>query len=152
ANEAMGLGRFEEAQRLADEAAKNWPEDVQAQKFLKSAQRQLETAQTAQAAYLRYAQAGALAMTGNRYADAVAAYTEALRLAPLDLEIQRSLRAARVALEQDLRIRLEYDRLIKAGTLALQQRSFPDAVKLFRDARKLIPGDLVATDGLSKAR
>ena len=40
----------------------------------------------------------------------------------------------------------------KAGTLALQQRSYPDAVKLFRDARKLFPDDLVAADGLSKAR
>lgn len=152
ADEAVRLGRLEEAQQLADEAAANWPEDEAARKAAGTAKRLADAAQTSQAAYLRFVQQGVLAMAGSRYAEAVAAYTEALRLAPADLEVQRNLRLARVALERDLRFRTEYERLVRGGTAALARRSFVEAGQAFTQALQLAPDDLVAADGLSKAR
>jgi tetratricopeptide (TPR) repeat protein len=152
ANDASRLGRYDEAQRLLEEATRNWPEDDVAEKALRNATRQMEAAQIAQANYLRYTQQGTLAMTAGRYAEAVAAFAEALRLAPLDLDVQRNLREARAALERDLRVRADYERLYRAGNLALVRRSFPEAIRAFTDALKLVPGDLPASEGLRKAR
>jgi tetratricopeptide (TPR) repeat protein len=150
--EALRLGRMEEAKRLAEEATRNWSEDARAEKLLRQADGGIANMRTAQDAYLRFAQQGALALSMNRFAEAVAAYTEALRLAPLDVEIQRNLRIAQTALEKELRARLEYDRLIRVGNAALQRRSWNEAVRAFGDARKLLLDDPISADGLSRAR
>jgi tetratricopeptide (TPR) repeat protein len=152
ANEAMRLGRLEEAQRLAQQAVDNWPEDTQAEKLLKSITRQVEDARTAQAAYLRYIDHATLAMATRRYADAVRAYTEALRLVPGDLEVMRQLRLARVELDRELRGRVEYEKQLRNANGLLLRRSYNDAIKAFEAALKLLPEDPVALTGLSKAK
>jgi tetratricopeptide (TPR) repeat protein len=152
ANEALRLGRVEEAHRLAQQAADAWPEDPQADRTVKAITRKVDEARTAQAAYLRYIDQGALAMATARYGDAVTAFTEALRLAPGDLEVLRQLRLARVALERDLRVRVDYEKHLRAGNDYLLRRSYAEAIKEFRAALKLVRGDPVARNGLSKAR
>lgn len=151
-DEALRLGRIEEARRLAEEAMKNWPEDTAASKLFRNTDTLVENVRTTQTAFLRYVQQGAIAMTNLRYADAVASYTEALRLVPTDLETQRSLLAARNALEKELRVRVEYDRLLRVGLAALQRRSFAEARRAYEAALKLLPDELTAADGLSKAK
>jgi tetratricopeptide (TPR) repeat protein len=154
ADEAARLGKADEAGRLVEQAAKNWPEDDRAERARKAASRlaAAAAAETPQAAYLRSTQQGTLAMAGGRYAEAVTAYAEALRLAPLDIDVQRNLRVARAALERDLRTRVDYERLYRAGHVALVRQSFGEAARHFSDALKLVPGDLPAAEALAKAR
>ncbi|MFO0880997.1 MAG: hypothetical protein U0840_27050 [Gemmataceae bacterium] len=150
--EAVRGGRLAEAQRLADEALRNWPEDTQTQQVQQRVTKLVEQAQGAQAAYLQLVQQGRLAMTGQRYGEAVNAFTEALRLAPLDLDIQRNLRMARAALERDLRTRGDYERTYRAATLALGRGAYADAMRLFNEALRVVPDDLPAMEGVRRAR
>ena len=152
ADEAVRLIRLEEAKRLADEAVKNWPEDTRAEKALRAADRLLENVKTAQVAYIRYIRAGALATAAGRNADAVVAYTEALRIDPTNAEVMRLLRNANQALARDLKGRAEYDRLMKVGSDALNRKAYADAFRAFRDALKLLPDDALANEGLSRAK
>ena len=152
ADEAVRLARLEEAKRLADEAVKNWPEDTRAEKLLRATDRLIENVKTAQNAYVRYIQTGALATAAGRNADAVVAYTEALRLAPTDTEVMRLLRNANQALARDLKGQAEYDRLMNVGNAALNRKAYADAFRAFRDALKLLPDDALANEGLSRAK
>jgi tetratricopeptide (TPR) repeat protein len=152
ADEAIRLNRLEEGQRLADEAVKNWPEDTRAEKLLRSATQLVENTRAALTAFMRYIQAGAIATAAGRNADAVVAYTEALRLDPTSAEVMRLLRNANQALARDLKGQAEYDRLIKVGATALARKSYTDAGKAFQAALKLVPDDAVANDGLSRAK
>ena len=152
AEEAIRLTRYEEAVRLSKEAVDNWAEDTRAERLFRAADRLLETMRAAQNAYLRFMTQGAQATAAGRNADAVVAYTEALRIAPLDAEVMRLLRNARLALDRDLKGQAEYERLMKVGAAAMNRKSFAEAVKAFRDALKLVPDDALANVELSKAR
>ncbi|MBY0231039.1 MAG: hypothetical protein K2W96_17270, partial [Gemmataceae bacterium] len=149
---ALANLRYDEAVRFAGDAAKAWPEDNAARLLLKEAERQQEAARTAAMAYVRSYNEGTFAMAAGRYGDAVVAFTEALRLNPLNVDIARDLRNARIALERDVRNKAEYERLVRAGTLALSRKMWAEAKKAFGDAIKLLPGDLAAKEGLSRAR
>jgi tetratricopeptide (TPR) repeat protein len=152
ANNAVTAGQLEEAVRLANDAVGLWAEDEAARKALRRAETLLETTRTNQDAYLRFVNTAALAMADRRYTDAVAAYTEALRLNPNSVEIAAQLRNARIAAEALARARVEYERLIRLGNLALSRNVFADAIQAFREAEKLLPGDLAARDGILRAQ
>ncbi len=152
ANIAAGNGQMDEAVRLAQKAVAAWAEDEKAKKALKSAERLVETGRTNQEAYQRYVQAAALAMAAGQYADAVTAYAAALQLNPANAELAIQLRNARIAQENYLRHRVEYERLINVGSQALARNQFADALKAFQDARKLLRFDLAARDGINKAK
>ena len=159
AEDALRLGRYEEAQTRADEAVKNWAEDARAEKLLRKAQQLATNLRANLVAFRRYMDAGALATAALRYADAVVAYTEALRLDPTNAEVMRLLRNANVALAaanravvRNLEAQAEYDRLMKVGSAALKRNAYADASRAYRDALKLVPDDADASAGLSKAR
>lgn len=152
ANLAASNGQLDEAVRLAEKAVAAWAEDEKAKKMLKNAQQMAATARTNQESYLRNIQAGAIAMAAGQYDAAVLAYAEALRLNPTNDEVARQLRNARLALENYQRNRLEYERLVRIGNLALNRNSFAEALKAFQAALRLLPDDLAARDGARQAR
>jgi tetratricopeptide (TPR) repeat protein len=159
AEDSLRLGRYEEAQTRADEAVKNWAEDARAEKLLRRAEQLIANLRANIVAFRRYMETGAVATAALRYADAVNAYTEALRLDPTNAEVMRLLRnanlslvAANQAVVQNLKGQAEYDRLMKVGSAALKRNAYADASKTFRDALKLVPDDADATAGLSKAK
>jgi tetratricopeptide (TPR) repeat protein len=149
---AAGNGQMEEAVRLAQKAVAAWAEDEKAKKALKEAERVVDTGRTNVEAYQRYVQAGELAMATGKYGDAVVAYTEALRLNPTNADLAIALRNARIAQENYVRHRVEYERLIAVGSRALAARQFGEALKAFQAAKKLLPFDLAARDGINKAK
>jgi tetratricopeptide (TPR) repeat protein len=152
AETAARLGRLEEAQRLYAEAAKLLPDEPAAARGLREVERLVENARTAQAAYQRYMEQALLAMEALRYADAVAAYNEALRLVPGDIDAAEGLRRARRRMERETRGRAEFDRAMRAATNALARRQFTEAERFFNDALRVLPDDPRATRGLRDAR
>ncbi|MGL4551054.1 MAG: hypothetical protein ACRC33_07695 [Gemmataceae bacterium] len=152
ANVAATNGQMDEAARLAKRAVEAWSEDERAKKVLRNAERLADTGRTNQEAYLRYVQAGAIAMTAGQFDAAVLAYTEALKLNPTNDEVGRQLRNARLALENYQRGRIEFERLVRVGSQALARSSFVEARNAFTAALRLFPDDLAARDGLSRAR
>jgi tetratricopeptide (TPR) repeat protein len=159
ADAALQLRRFEEAYRGYSEAVKLFPADEPALRGQRLASRALEDIQAVQLAYNRYVTQGSLALQNQRYLDAVAAYSEALRLVPGDLIALQGLRdaqagadlAAQKLLDRQRR-RAELDRLIQVGTRALQRRKFTDAVQAFNDALRLDGDNPQALDGLRQAQ
>jgi tetratricopeptide (TPR) repeat protein len=152
ADTALRLNRYEEAFRLYKAAKELLPEDQAAEKGMRNAQRLLDTIVAAQIAYQRFMAQAATAMTNQRYAEAVSAYAEALRLSPTDLDATNGLSLAKAALEKQVRVQNEYDRLIRLGNTALSRRAYAEAQKAFQDALKLVPDDPTATTRLTEAR
>jgi tetratricopeptide (TPR) repeat protein len=152
ANIAAGNGQQEEAVRLAQKAVTAWAEDEKAKTALKKAERLVETGRTNVEAYQRYVQAGELAIATGKYGDAVTAYAEALRLNPTSADLAIALRSARIAQENYVRHRVEYERLLAVGSKAMVARQFGEALKAFQAARKLLPFDPAARDGINKAK
>jgi tetratricopeptide (TPR) repeat protein len=152
AKAAADLGRLAEAKRLLESARANWAEDDAAEKMLRDVDRLAALATTNQAAYLQAVQAGVLAMAAGRYADAVTAYTQALALNPGDFDSAQALKKAQAALAVQVKAQLDYNRLVAAGALALKQGMATTAIRAFRDALRLVPGDPTASDGLAQAQ
>jgi tetratricopeptide (TPR) repeat protein len=47
---------------------------------------------------------------------------------------------------------VEYERLVRLGTLALGRSAWAEAIRLFGEAERLIPEDLAAREGINRAR
>ncbi len=152
AKAALEEGRFDDAARLAGEAARAWPEDKQAPKLQRQAEEAGETFKTNQVRYLAAIQSAELAMAAGRYADAVIGYNEALKYNALNADIQRALRNAVIARDRDIRNKTEYERQLLIGRRALASGAWADARAAFLAAAKLLPDDLAAKEGLSQAR
>jgi tetratricopeptide (TPR) repeat protein len=153
------LGRFVEAKKLIDQAVDNWAEDSDAEKAQKSVDRLIENTKTALTAYQQLVQAGVLAMTAGRYADAVTSYTQALALRPNDLDTAVALKQAQAALQTEVaaqlaanKAQLAYNNYIMLASTALSRQSYTDSIKAYNSALKLFPGDDTASKGLSQAR
>lgn len=145
-------GQLEDAVSVAGEAVRAWAEDEAAKKTLKQAEDMLATSKKNNAAYVDALNRGTLAMAAGLYADAVRAFTEAQTLNPANIDIGIQLRNARIALDRQLRNRVEYERLVRLGTQALARQAWSEATKQFTAAQRLIPGDLAADEGLLRAR
>jgi tetratricopeptide (TPR) repeat protein len=156
ARNAMALGRFEEAYRLYGDAAKILPEEKEAAKGQADAERAVENIRATQIAYQRYIDSAVLAERAGRWADAVAAYNEALRLMPADTIATLALAKAQERVNREanrlINRKVNYDKYMSAGNTALTSRQYGDAVRYFTEALKAIPDDPQATDALSKAR
>ena len=152
ANNAANNNQADEALRLAQEAARAWAEDQAAQRLVRRLEVLIDGARTAADAYQRAVTAGTLAMADRRFNDAVVAYSEALRLNPSSVEVAAQLRNARIAADTLARSRVEYERLVRLGTLALSRNAWAEAVRLYGEAERLIPEDLAAREGINRAR
>ncbi|MFQ3592595.1 MAG: hypothetical protein SNJ82_05310 [Gemmataceae bacterium] len=152
ANNAANNNQPDEALRLAQEAARAWAEDQAAHRLVRRLETLIDSTRTAADAYQRAVTAGTLAMADRRFADAVAAYSEALRLNPASVEVAAQLRNARIAADNLARARVEYERLVRLGTLALNRNAWAEAINYYGQAEKLIPEDLAAREGINRAR
>jgi predicted Zn finger-like uncharacterized protein len=152
ADAALQARRIDEAGRLYQQAAELFPEDDAAKKGLQQVRAALDLLRDAGAAYNRLMATGAAAMQGRRFADAVTAYTEALRLVPNDPLAAQGLRDAQAGAERLARRRLTLDRQIQAGATALRQKQYAEAIRAFKAALDLDPDNPAALDGLRQAR
>jgi tetratricopeptide (TPR) repeat protein len=152
ARTAQALGRLEEAYRLFSDAAKIMPEDKEAAKGQADAERAVENIRLTRIAYQRYIDQAILAEQAGRWADAVAAYNEALRLIPADAAATLALEKAQRRVNRLVNRTVNYDKYMSAGNKALATRQYGDAVRYFTDALRALPDDPQAAAGLSKAR
>jgi tetratricopeptide (TPR) repeat protein len=152
ADAALQARRLDEAGRLYQQAAELFPEDDGAKNGLRQVRAALDTLRDAGAAYNRLMVTGAAAMRGRRFADAVLAYTEALRLVPGDPLAAQGLRDAQAGANRLARRGLALDRQLQAGAAALKQKQYADAVRAFKAALDLDPDNPAALDGLRQAR
>jgi tetratricopeptide (TPR) repeat protein len=152
AGQLLAAGRIEGAKKLADEAAAAWAEDEQAKKVQRSIEQATDNVKTRQAAFARYNEQAATALDALRYADAVTAYNQALRLYPDDATVLLRLNRVKKLLERETLARRDADKLIRLGTLALGRRAYGEAEKYFAQAVRKQPLDETAAAGLSQAR
>jgi tetratricopeptide (TPR) repeat protein len=94
----------------------------------------------AAAEYARQMGAGATFEKQQKYAEAVAAYKEALRLMPGDAKATAALESA------------EFAQHMAAGRSAQAAKHFADAVREYEEALKLEPGNAEATAALKRAK
>ena len=158
AGTALKAKKFDDAIAAANQALKIQPGD-------KDAQTVLQQAQTGKAGagaeikkkedFTRLMSQGQAAQAAKKYAEAISAYTEALRLFPMDADAKKGLADA-TALNKPLpppppNPQAEYARLMTQGTTLDQQKKYADAIKAYTDALKAIPNDAKASAGLKNA-
>jgi tetratricopeptide (TPR) repeat protein len=149
---AMRTGRYADAVLAFREAMRLAPTEPLAAKGLQAAEVALNNARTAQVAYLQLMTQGAAALTTQRFADAVQAYTSALQLVPNDPDAVQGLRDARAGLDLVVLNKGEFDRELQRGVADLKQQHFKEAIRRFNRALKLRPEDPQAVQGLRQAR
>jgi tetratricopeptide (TPR) repeat protein len=152
ADAALQAQRWEEAHRLFTRAAELMPDDPTALRGQQAAADALQNLRVGQAAYTRFLIQGQDALLARRFADAVRAFREALRLVPGDPAAAQGLRDAEAGLAQALRQKAAFDRAMQAGAAALQQEQFADAARAFNDALRIAPDSFEAQAGLRQAR
>ena len=101
-------------------------------------------------------------MTGRRYAEAVPLYTQALQLVPGDAAAMKGFSEVKQALEtqvaQDAQRLKEQQRLADFNKLVAQAQEhasakrYAEAVSLYGEALRLVPGDAAAMKALSEAK
>jgi tetratricopeptide (TPR) repeat protein len=149
---AMRFGRYEEAARQFAEATKLMPNDEKAARARRQAEKMVNDLAAAQQAYFRFMTQGQMAMRNFRYAEAVQAFGEALRLLPNDLDAARLLREAKLAFDEDVKRRAEFDRQMQLGAAAMKQRQYTEATKAFQEALRLVPDDPRVVASIRQAR
>ena len=159
ASNAVTAKRYEEAQRLYAKALDVVPGDPAVLKAQQDLQNLVADLQAGQAAFDRFMANGTQAMNQNRYADAVASFTEALRVVPTDPNAQKGLADAQTALanvqvQQNALVarKADYDRFMLLATTAMNKKLFNDAVAAYRDALVALPEDPLAIAGLHQAK
>jgi tetratricopeptide (TPR) repeat protein len=166
ARKQLTAKQLDAAEKTIAEAAKLAPRDpavTQLSRDLNAArQAAATTAADMQKRKLAYADAmrlGRTALTAGRHADAVNAFTEALRQQPGDGEATRLLTQARQAMTDAAKAanaeaerRKAYDAQILRGRTAMTARRFDEAVAAYREALKVMPNDPTATKALAEAQ
>lgn len=140
--------RYRDAVRCYEDALKLFPGDRIAQQGLKDAKKGLKDVQDQ---FARLMALGDNAMQTLRYSDAVQAYGEAARLQPDNQAAQQGLLSAQKAADAASTATATYNTLITQGNLALRTQRYADAVVAFQGALALLPGDVVAGNGLLEA-
>jgi hypothetical protein len=136
-------GKLQEAQRLRDEAAAQ-------------ARRRED--------FARLTSQGGAAMAARRYADAVQAYSEALKIQPGDAATARALRDAQQALDAQRNPpkpaanapkppspQEEYAKAMQAAAAFDKQKKYADAVQAYRNALRWSANNAKAATGLRNA-
>jgi tetratricopeptide (TPR) repeat protein len=159
---ALVRRRFEEAQRLYEQAAQVLPGDPAAPAKAQVAANARTDQAAALVAYQRFMTLAALDMDNQRYASAVRNYQEALRLVPGDLSAVQGLRDARAALQPPPLLvepqpgrqpsQARYNNAMTQGRAALAANRPQEAMRWFEAALQEAPGDPAATALLQQAR
>lgn len=122
------------AMQYLKEAEQIAPNDANLLRAIKAA----ELIQLNQVAYYAAMNRGIAAMNLHAYADAVIAFSDALRLAPGDFWASAMLFDAQQGLAAANRRRLEYDRLVGQGMQQMRSRFYSEAYKSFEAAVALV--------------
>jgi tetratricopeptide (TPR) repeat protein len=136
-NAAAASGLFADAAAAFREASRLFPNDETASRAL----RQAELARDNQATYAQAIARAVTAMEARRYADAVVAYNDALRLLPGDAAALLGLQDAQRALDAELVRRRDFDRRASLGLQFLKAQKYSEAAVEFRAALKILPRD-----------
>jgi predicted Zn finger-like uncharacterized protein len=139
-NVAAASGLFADAAAAFREASKLFPNDETASRAL----RQAELARDNQAVYADAISRAVIAMEARRYADAVVAYNDALRVLPGDAAALLGLQDAQRALDAELVRRRDFDRRATLGLQLLKAQRYSEAAVEFRAALKILPRDPAA--------
>jgi tetratricopeptide (TPR) repeat protein len=173
--QALTAKRYDDAVKAFGEALRLTPGDPTAARLLGQAQASAQQARAAQdleakrkaeeqqrqAEFTRLLTQGQAAQAAKRYADAVRAYTDALKLRPGEPTASRLLREAQ-AQEAASRTpppppgpspqaRAEYAKRMQAGAALEKQQKLADAVKAYQEALTFLPGDAPATEGYRRS-
>ncbi len=132
---AMRDFRFRDAIEAFGEATRLVPANDNAARALRIAEVAFEN----RVAYVTAIKRGNLALNNLLFADAAAAFTDALRLVPNDPLAGAGLLDAQKGVAEYVRRRADADAFIQAGTRAAKQRKYTEAAKAFKDALKILP-------------
>ncbi|HYT87847.1 MAG TPA: hypothetical protein VEL76_03935 [Gemmataceae bacterium] len=156
--QAMAAKRFDDAIKAFTLAGQLLPGDATATTLLNQARTaqtqdtQQKAAAQRQADFNKLTAQGQAAMAAKRYADAVKAYGDALKLIPNDPTVTQRLREANTALEASRKTapppppNPAYVAQMQAGAAQEKQQKFADALKAYQAALKIVPGDAKATE------
>jgi colicin import membrane protein len=173
---ALAAKRYDDAVKAFGEALKLQPGDRTANALLQQAARAREDAKAAMDAEARKKQdeekrraefnrlmaSGRQALAARRYEEAVKAFGDALKLQPGDPTATRSLREAQQALDasrpppkpskpskppQPPAPPAEYTRQMNTAQGLERQQKYAEAVRAYREALRLVPGDAQASKG-----
>ena len=133
---AMRDARFRDAIDAFQEAVKLAPANIDAAAALRAA----ELAYENRAAYIAAMNRGNLALNNLLYTNAVAAFTDALRVwSPMISWPPSACKLPRRALADYCARLADANLLIQAGSAAANQRKYADAAKAFKEALRILP-------------
>jgi len=149
---AATAGRYADAVRHYLAALRVLPGDVAALQGQRLAERQLALLQDQdkqKAEYARLVDQAGTALRNQRFRDAIAGYTDALKLFKDDLAARRGLAEAQQGLKN-----LEADllRQMALADAAMRSARYADALAAFRAAVQLAPANALAIKGLEDAQ
>jgi len=155
---ALQLNNVPAAIQAFQQAAQVMPNDVAALAALRQAQQLVANvaavqtvAANAQLGYEQLMVTGTAALFGQRYADAVQAFTAALSLFPGDPQALQGLLQAQAALAGNVRSLPTYAQQMRHGREAYRRHRYADAVTAFTQALRLTPNDPQALANLAQA-
>jgi tetratricopeptide (TPR) repeat protein len=142
---ATGAKKYDDAIKAYTDALKLMPGDKEATKALNDAKQAADAAKAPpkpdpKAEYAKQMQAGAAADKAGKYADAMAAYREALKLVPNDAKATAALKNS------------DFNSHMAEGKKLHDAKKFNDAVKEYEAALKIIPDEPRAKDALKRAK
>lgn len=132
---ALKDGRLRDAVDAYREARRLLPASEAAAKALRQAEAALES----QSSYVSAMKRGAFAMQTEMYAEAVSAFTEALKIVPNDPVARAGLLDAQKGLEVEVRKKKEFDLKLQLATAASKKLNYAQAAKALNEALKLFP-------------
>jgi tetratricopeptide (TPR) repeat protein len=141
--------RFQDAIDNYTAALKLFKDDPAARRGLAEAQQGLNNLN---AEVTRHVALGTAAMRSARFADAILAFREALRLAPTSAVAAKGLQDAQTALAAAQTTQAAYLQFMAQGAAALRTLRFADAIQAYTAALQVMPNDPDALQGLANAR
>jgi cytochrome c-type biogenesis protein CcmH/NrfG len=159
---ALGVGQkalqtksYDEALKSFQQALKLMPNDAVALKLLAQAQDAKNLAAKTSTNFQQAMDAGQAALKNMKYADAVKAFNDAIKLDPNDARARKLLAQAQQAIaDADVAAKTQayYLKAMTTGQTALTAKRYPDAVTAFKDALRWVPNDQKATQQLAAAQ
>ncbi len=148
---ALDAQQFDDAVRAFTAALGVIPDDGDALAARKAAENKLAAVKAQEkrlAAHKELMEKGQAAMEARRFADAVAAFTQAQKLFPADKPTVKALKVARLALAEG---RQQYIDLMEQGDAAMQAQRWEEAHRLYAKALEVVPNDAAAQRGQQSA-
>lgn len=130
----LRAGRVNEAINRYRDGLRQHPDDETLSRGLRYAEQIEANRQTYYAALNR----GIAALSFHRYADALLAFNEALRIVPNDTLAYSGLLDAQRGIARQEQLRIEYERLVNQGLNAIRVRRYVEGAQFFTAALKLV--------------